>query len=161
MEAPNYQGMFLHDTSRFAAFGTQLIEVHDWLRGELARLRADAAAGIQPKKLQAHCLSFCAAVTRHHTGEDEGAFPALAKEFPELKPVLRELANDHGIITMMLQRLEQLDFSDFEEATRELNGIEAIIESHFTYEERKIVAALNSLKDPEWTDSQPEFLRSD
>jgi hypothetical protein len=57
--------------------------------------------------------------------------------------------------------LEKLDFSDSEAAMRELNGIEAILESHFTYEERKIVSALNSLHDPSWTDSEPEFLRSD
>jgi hypothetical protein len=151
----------LNDTSRFAAFGKQLIEVHDWLREELARLRADAAAGIQPKKLQAHCLSFCAAVTRHHTGEDEGAFPALARQFPELRPVLQELAADHGLVTLMLQRLEKLDFSDSAAATRELNGIEAILESHFTYEERKIVKALDSLDNPEWTDRRPDFTRSD
>jgi hypothetical protein len=161
MEALN-PGMTLtlEDTSRFAAFGTQLIEVHDWLRSELARLRADVAAGDQPRKLQAHCLSFCAAVTRHHTGEDSGAFPALAKQFPELKPVLEELANDHGLVTLMLDRLEKLDFSDSTTAMRELNGIEAILESHFTYEERKIVSALNSLGSPWWT-SSPDFLRSD
>lgn len=161
MEAPNYQGMFLHDTSRFAAFGTQLIEVHDWLRGELAQLRADLERGVQPRKLQAHCLSFCAAITKHHTGEDAGAFPALAKQFPELKPVLEELAHDHSLITMMLQRLEKLDFTDPADAMREFNGIEAIIESHFGFEERKIVQALNQLNRPEWTESAPEFLQSD
>ncbi|MBP2323026.1 hypothetical protein JOF56_003411 [Kibdelosporangium banguiense] len=113
---------------------------------------------MRPKKLQAHCLSFCAAVTKHHTGEDEGAFPALAKQFPELKPVLEELAHDHGLITMMLERLEQLDFTDPEDSLRELNGIEAIIESHFAYEERKIIQALNELNAPEWTADQPKFL---
>jgi hypothetical protein len=151
----------LDSSSRVAAFGTQLIEVHDWLRGQLAQLRADLESGGQPRKLQAHCLTFCSAITRHHTGEDSTAFPALARQFPALKPVLDELSRDHDIITMMLRRLEDLDFTDQQAALRELNGIEAIVESHFTFEERKIIEALNALDLPEWQAPQPEFLRQD
>ncbi len=148
----------MDSTSRIAAFGTQLIEVHDWLREQLAQLRADVDAGTgQPRKLQAHCLTFCSALTTHHTGEDSGAFPELARQFPALKPVLEQLTQDHDMITILLNRLEQLDFTDQAEAQRELNGIEAIMESHFAYEERKIVEALNALDIPEW--DNPEFLR--
>ncbi|CAM3848771.1 hemerythrin domain-containing protein [Kibdelosporangium persicum] len=137
--------------SRIAAFGTQLIEVHDWLREQLARLRADLESGnAQPRKLQAHCLTFCQAITKHHTGEDSGAFPVLARQFPELRPVLDELTRDHEVITVMLRRLDSVDFADKATALRELNGVEAIVESHFTYEERKIIDALNTLDNPEW-----------
>ncbi|MCE7006243.1 hemerythrin domain-containing protein [Kibdelosporangium philippinense] len=141
----------MNSTSRITAFGTQLVEVHDWLREQLALLRADVDAGTaQPRKLQAHCVAFCSALTKHHTGEDGGAFPELAKQFPELKPVLAQLTQDHDMITMLLNSLETLDFTNKQEAQRELNGIEAIMESHFAYEERKIVEALNAMENPSW-----------
>ncbi|WP_206068112.1 hypothetical protein [Nonomuraea composti] len=40
----------------------------------------------------------------------------------------------------------------------ELDGLAALVESHFTYEERKIAAALNALDVPEWSDAPPAFL---
>lgn len=56
---------------RLTAFGRELIEVHDWLRGELDRLSDDAdmfledagleGAGPPPLELRAHCLTFCTA----------------------------------------------------------------------------------------------------
>nr|WP_042195277.1 hemerythrin domain-containing protein [Kibdelosporangium sp. MJ126-NF4]CEL21889.1 hypothetical protein [Kibdelosporangium sp. MJ126-NF4]CTQ92669.1 hypothetical protein [Kibdelosporangium sp. MJ126-NF4] len=139
----------MESKSRLAAFGTQLIEIHDWLREQLAQLRADVEAGLaRPRKLQAHCLTFCQAITKHHTGEDAVMFPVLAQQFPELKPVLDELSRDHDIITMMLKRLEDIDFTDRADALREINGVQAIVESHLSFEERKIVDALNSVVDP-------------
>ena len=147
----------MESKSRLAAFGTQLVEVHDWLREQLAQLRADVDAGLaQPRKLQAHCLTFCSAITKHHTGEDATAFPVLAEQFPELRPVLAELTRDHEIITVMLNRLADIDFTDQQAALREINGVQAIVESHFTFEERKILDALNSLDDPGW--DSPQFL---
>ncbi|WP_347813416.1 hemerythrin domain-containing protein [Actinomadura sp. KC216] len=75
---------------RFAAFGDQLVRVHGWLRAELARLSDDVDAyldgGAPPRTLEAHCLTFCAALERHHTGEDDDAFPALAERHPNWRP---------------------------------------------------------------------------
>ncbi|WP_219412707.1 hemerythrin domain-containing protein [Pseudonocardia nigra] len=144
---------------RLTAFGTQLIELHAWLRDELTRLRADTDAfldgrGGRPRELQAHCLTFCAALTRHHTGEDEGAFPVLAAQFPELRPVLAELERDHLVVAAALRTLEELlagvgpdpDAAEARRVRGELDGLAAVLESHFTYEERKIVAALDALR---------------
>jgi Hemerythrin HHE cation binding domain len=85
---------------RLTAFGNELIEIHVWLREELARLRADVGSyldgrGERPRDLKVHCLSFCSALTRHHAGEDVGAFPLLAKASPELRPVIAQLEDDH------------------------------------------------------------------
>jgi hemerythrin-like domain-containing protein len=97
---------------RLTAFGNQLIEVHLWLREELARLREDVDSyldgGERPRELRAHCLTFCSALSRHHTGEDDGAFPVLAEQFPELRPVLEELRRDHHMVAGILRRLEEL-----------------------------------------------------
>lgn len=152
----------MESKSRFAAFGTQLVEIHDWLREQLAQLRADVEAGLtspdalKVRKLQSHCLTFCAAITKHHTGEDAVAFPVLAEQFPQLRPVLDELSRDHEIITVMLNRLADIDFTDQQNALREINGVQAIVESHFSFEERKILEALDSLDDPGW--DAPQFL---
>jgi hypothetical protein len=65
-------------TRRVAAFGYQLVGIHDQLRADLARLRADSRSG---RRLQTHCLAFCSALTRHHSGEDGGAFQVLVSLF--------------------------------------------------------------------------------
>lgn len=172
MEAPNH-GTTMETSNepsgRLAAFGNQLIEVHLWLREELARLREAVdvyldGGGDRPRDLRAHCLTFCSAVDRHHTGEDGGAFPVLAERFPELRPVLEELTRDHHMVADILRRLEHL-LRDLEpvaaEAQRvraELDGLAALLESHFVYEEKRIVSALNSLTAPGWDASRPGFL---
>ncbi len=100
--------------------------------------------------LPAHCPAFCAALTAHHTGEDAGAFPALAERFPELAPVLDEMAEDHVWISGILARVEELAVQLAEEGSSprlagELDGLAAIAESHFSFEERRIAAALDRL----------------
>ncbi|MBT2227016.1 hemerythrin domain-containing protein [Nonomuraea sp. NEAU-A123] len=153
---------------RLTAFGNQLIEAHLWLREELARLReevhAHPDAHTRPERtweLRAHCLTFCSAVTKHHSGEDEGAFPALAEQFPELRPVLDELARDHRQVADIMRALQELlgDLdADPERVRAELDGLAALLESHFVYEEKRLVSALNALDAPRWRASVPAFL---
>jgi hemerythrin-like domain-containing protein len=139
------------------ASGTHLIEVHDWLRDELDRLREQVEAylggdGERPRELRAHCLLFCSAVTQHHTGEDDLMFPALAERFPDLRPALEQLARDHILVAGIMRALEELVASLAEEVDDiqarhvrgELEGLAALLESHFTYEEKRLVDALNA-----------------
>ncbi|WP_189246305.1 hemerythrin domain-containing protein [Streptosporangium pseudovulgare] len=188
---------------RLAAFGNQLVEVHLRLREDLDRIREDLDSyldgGERPRMLWAHCMTFCSALTRHHTGEDGGAFPVLAERFPELRPVIEQLEHDHRMVTGILSRVEELlgglapraglpeagdgtgaadgteaadgtdaagaadgtdaaGAADVRAVRDELDGLSAILESHFRYEEKKIVEALNSLDVPEWKGSPPAFL---
>ncbi|MFE9652312.1 hemerythrin domain-containing protein [Micromonospora sp. NPDC006431] len=137
---------------RLTALGTQLIEIHHWLREELARLRASldspdgAGAGLS-RELRAHCVGFCAALDRHHTGEDAGAFRVLAEQVPELRPVLAQLSEDHRVVADLLRRVDALlaGAADGPAVRAELDGLAALLESHFSYEERKLVAALDAL----------------
>ena len=137
--------------SRLAALGNQLVEIHLSLREDLARLRDEldsrpANDGARTRDLRTHCLMFCSSVRRHHTDEDAGTFPALAKQFPGLHPVLDELVRDHEQVAAMLERLEELLAETRTPAARaEMDGLAALLESHFVYEEKKLVAALNSL----------------
>lgn len=146
---------------RLTAFGNQLIAVHDWLRNLVDQLRTDIDA-VDATDLRAHCLAFCQAITRHHTGEDQDAFRLLRERFPTLAPVLDTLTRDHRQVEELLTRLrELLDAGDRVAISRELDGIAVLLESHFFYEEKKIVTALNSLREQEWQRTRPPFLERD
>ncbi|NYF54390.1 hemerythrin domain-containing protein [Micromonospora purpureochromogenes] len=136
-------------SDRLTALGNQLIEIHLWLREELAALRAGLDSPTGARDLRAHCLTFCSALTRHHTGEDGGAFRVLAEQAPQLRPVLDELAADHEVVAAVLRRVEELaaDPAGVDGVRAELDGLSALLESHFVYEEKKLVAALNAVRD--------------
>ncbi len=80
-------------------------------------------------------------LTAHHTGEDAGAFPALVERFPELAPVVAKMAEDHVWISGILARVEELA----RQLAGELDGLAAVVESHFSFEECRIAAALDRL----------------
>jgi hypothetical protein len=137
---------------RLAAWGQELVEVHDRLRDELDRLLdgLDGTATLDAD-LRAHCLAFCSAVGRHHTGEDRTAFPALAAQHPELRDTLEGLARDHLMVAGILQRIDETlrtAGDDPAGARGEIDGLAAILESHFRWEERAIVTALDGLTEP-------------
>jgi len=142
---------------RVRGLGSFLVEVHDWLRDELRTLRAgveDIVAGradalVMEKSLKAHCVSFCEALTKHHTGEDMGAFPLLAQRFPALAPVLTKLGEDHVVVAATQKRIRDLvegyvhGESDPARLRDEFDALAEKLEAHFAYEERSVVAALN------------------
>jgi hemerythrin-like domain-containing protein len=149
--------------SRATAFGRQLIETHNWLRAQLAAVRESLVDGSAPphlRDLRVHCLSFCTALTRHHTGEDDVAFPVLATEVPELAGVIAKLRQDHDMVTTLLAGF-QSTLADPDATPKvilsHLDGLAAIVESHFSFEERKIAAALDELREPGWG-QDPAFL---
>lgn len=162
------------DAHRLAGFGTQLLEVHAWLRDMLADLEDSVddyfdGKGLPPRDLRAHCLSFCSALTRHHSGEDKGAFPAIAEEFPELRKVLAELRSDHNQLDWLLGNLRKLladlpatpDPATAKKVREEVAALSAIMQTHFIYEEKKLISVLNGMDVPEWRENRPTFLLAD
>jgi hypothetical protein len=154
------------EPDRVAALSEQLVHVHEALRQRLVSLRqevadgaADGVAGAAlPKDLLGHCLSFCAAIGTHHSGEDNQLLPALRAAAPQLAPVIDKLIEDHGLVAGILQRVRELLPPGADRAAagpgalvRELDGLTAILESHFGYEERRIAKALDSLGPEAWT----------
>jgi hypothetical protein len=95
----------------------------------------------------------------------------LADRYPQLAPVLDKLREDHRLVSSLLRRLRELVGgtdprigADPRHALRlrgELDGLRAILESHFGYEERTIAEALNELNAPGWAAEPPAFLRID
>jgi hypothetical protein len=128
---------------RIAALGNQLIDTHVRLLDALDDVRAGRGPA---RELADHCLAFCAAVTEHHTGEDRTVFPMLAARHPDLRDLLDGLERDHEHIARMLRRVAELSADlDAAGARAELDGLAALLESHFRWEEKRLVPLLNAL----------------
>ncbi|GAA3217032.1 hemerythrin domain-containing protein [Dactylosporangium siamense] len=125
------------DRDRAVALSLQLAQAHQKLRSQLASLRTGPS-----RDLTVHCVAFCAAVTAHHEGEDAGMFAELLRLRPDLAGTVDKLVEDHGLISWILSRIAAATSDDA--VSGELDGLTAILESHFAYEERAISAALDA-----------------
>jgi len=153
------------DNQRAAAFSRQLRQAHGALREQLTRIRGQLGRNEHLEAgLQAHCLAFCSALTTHHVGEDDGLFADLRDARPDLAPAIQKLIDDHAAIAAILLQVQALatqamttPAASLPGLRRELDGLAAIAESHFGYEERAISTALdNDVPDTGW--SRPVFM---
>lgn len=141
---------------RLRSLGRQLTAAHDHHRAQLEGLREDPTGTAPDRVLGTHCLAFCAALTAHHEGEDAVVFPGLEEQFPELAGVIAQLREDHQVMAGLIAALEAAVAAlpaDPDEAAvlrfrQQLDGLGAIMESHFRYEERRITVALDAWPDP-------------
>lgn len=148
---------------RATAWSRQLAQAHDALRGQLRSLREDPGLPAAGDGLAAHCLAFCSALAAHHEGEDGGMFAELLRAQPGLSPVVSKLAEDHRLIAGILASVRDLAREAAqagpgrrEAIRRELDGLAAIMESHFGYEERALGQSLDQsldqgVRDTIWT----------
>ncbi|HET6740653.1 MAG TPA: nitroreductase family deazaflavin-dependent oxidoreductase [Kribbella sp.] len=142
--------------ARIGAATAQLKEIHNGLREQLnttlaavdAYLAGNGPAPTQLTTLQQHCLSFCGSLHAHHSRED-GVFPRLAADFPELKAALDRLTQEHTTVAALNEKLiatvEQLvkNPSQAESLRTELNQLAATLEDHYAYEEAHLGPALD------------------
>ncbi|MFG1673769.1 hemerythrin domain-containing protein [Micromonospora sp. NPDC049282] len=139
------------EQTRLVAWSRELRSVHGRLREALRVTREALAdggsAGPATRDLLLFCHGFCAALTAHHEGEDRELFPAIAARHPELRDTLRRLRQDHSMIGHLLAGLSAAVARDVppEELGRHLEGVAAIMESHFRYEERQLLTVLETL----------------
>lgn len=139
------------EKARLVAWSKELRRVHDRLREALDVTRQALAAGApaQPatRDLLLFCHGFCTALTAHHEGEDRDLFPAIAEQHPELRETLYYLRQDHSMIAYLLAGLRAAVARDapLPELGQHLEGVAAIMESHFGYEERQLLVVLETL----------------
>lgn len=136
------------ETTRLIAWSHELREVHARLREALRVTRESVGDGDSAtRELLLFCHGFCAALDGHHQGEDRTLFPAIAAAHPELRPALRSLEQDHSMIAHLLNGLSAaVDRSASpDELDYHLEGVAAVMESHFRYEERKLLTVLDTL----------------
>jgi hypothetical protein len=148
------------------AVALHLVEVHDRLRSELARLRGlfdevrrglvpagDARAEVQAMSLRqnnwnlgAFCQSYCGFVNHHHSLEDAGVFPHLRRADPAVAPVLDQLEAEHVVIHGLLDRVDAALVALVQGGDETaLNAVEVRVDllaerllSHLAYEEREL-----------------------
>jgi hypothetical protein len=141
------------------ALSLQLAQAHQALRRQIVELRAGLGQRrLSDDALVTHCLAFCDTLTSHHRGEDEGMFSQLLLGRPDLSATVANLVEDHGLIATILSRVRELadmaagSRGGLEAIGREIDGLAAIMESHFGYEERAISRALDDgMPDTGWS----------
>ncbi|EOD70473.1 nitroreductase/quinone reductase family protein [Amycolatopsis vancoresmycina] len=136
----------LHRFDPARRMGDWIVEVHDWLRAELKEMRAELDCGT-PRRLSTRCAGFCTALTKHHTGEGANLFPLLAERFPALAPTLAKLDEEHVVVARLQEDVQRLvdEETDPVKLRAEFDRLKSELDSHFDYEERTLVAALNAL----------------
>lgn len=90
--------MASRDRDRVVVLSLQLAQAHQELRRRIDLLKAGLGQRQPADVLLTHCLAFCAALTSHHRGEDNGMFVGLLRERPDLATTVSNLVEDHETI---------------------------------------------------------------
>jgi len=148
--------------------GAHLVEIHDHLRQELARIRdmvrqvragaldvGSARAELNTMTMRqnnwtlgAFCESYCRFVTMHHTVEDRALFPRLRGFDPRLGPVLDRLTEEHHVIHEVLERVDAAlvamvgDPTEIDRLGQQVDLLTDTLLSHLSYEERELIEPL-------------------
>lgn len=139
------------DAARLIAWDQELRSAHSRLRAALAATREALDQGEDApdatSELALYCIGFCAALDGHHGAEDRQLFPALRAEHPELGGVIDKLMQDHSMLAHLLASLRSAAERGDNAAVigGHLDGIAAIMESHFRFEEREILEPLRAI----------------
>lgn len=137
---------------RLIAWGQQMRAVHQRLRDALDIAREAIENNERPGSLagdlQLFCGGFCVALTGHHVSEDAALFPLVLAAEPDLAETVSKLVQDHNMIAHLIRGLEQAltTSGNTETLLRDLDGIEAVMETHFRFEERQLVPLLDLME---------------
>ncbi|WP_159945671.1 MULTISPECIES: nitroreductase/quinone reductase family protein [unclassified Nocardiopsis] len=153
------------ETSGVANLADKLVEVHAWLRAQLAAVRTEAEAHFAGRaatadggrapgldlQLRQHCLAFCESLHFHHTSE-EAMFPNLGRQAPHLAEALRRLTEEHRTVDRIRGELEAL-LGDLATADPErfrvgLDRMTRELEAHLEYEESQLIPTLAAIPFP-------------
>ncbi|MEU6305145.1 nitroreductase/quinone reductase family protein [Streptomyces chartreusis] len=137
-----------------SSMGEALKVVHDAFRRELELIRAEMATGDKGSttgtlgaQLRVNCLTFCAGLHNHHTGEGLAMFPFLEDRHPELAPALARLRDEHDRIAELVEDLRRVvgdENADPGTARREVERLTTELEAHLTYEEEQLIPILDA-----------------
>ena len=135
-----------NEAARLIAWHRELLAVHARLREALAVARSSVDEASGAHDLLLFCTGFCVALDGHHRSEDRALFPELARRHPSLRPTLEKLTQDHSMLAHLMQQLQHaLGSAEAPALHRHLDGIAAIMDSHFGYEERQLLDVLAAL----------------
>jgi hemerythrin-like domain-containing protein len=148
--SPSSDGVVEGEQQRLIAWNRELLAAHERLREALESARdslADAGPASNRADLLLYCKGFCTSLGGHHVSEDVRLFPELSARYPELHRTIAALEEDHDRIAALLVQFEEALDSDASPAqlALQLDGLAAIMESHFRYEERRLLDTLAAL----------------
>ncbi|MEU8892395.1 nitroreductase/quinone reductase family protein [Streptomyces sp. NPDC048442] len=146
--------------------GDKLMEIHTWLRGQLARIRTDAEAHFEAAvsfpgaptlpglglQIRQHCLAFCETLDFHHKSEDAAVFPQIELHHPHLADALAQLRDEHARVSELKSQLAAL-LGEFQTADpgvflAELTRMSDELTAHMDYEESVILPILSGIPLP-------------
>jgi deazaflavin-dependent oxidoreductase (nitroreductase family) len=127
-----------------ASPGAALKLIHDAFRRELALIRKEfASAGPSlGAQLRINCLTMCQGLRNHHTGEDMGMFPHLARKSPELAAVIDKLRDEHLKLAALVSALQEAVSGG--SGAAEVDLLIDELENHLLYEESVLIPVLDS-----------------
>jgi deazaflavin-dependent oxidoreductase (nitroreductase family) len=128
--------------------GAALKLVHDAFRRELALIRkeiAESGAGLGAQ-LRVNCLTVCAGLHNHHTGEDIAMFPYLAHRYPELGGTVERLRAEHETIAALVEDLRAVIAAGADPllVRSEVDRLTDELERHLAYEEEQLIPVLDA-----------------
>ncbi|WP_394326563.1 nitroreductase/quinone reductase family protein [Nocardiopsis trehalosi] len=145
----------------------KLVEIHTWLRGQVARVREEADAhfaaraaagdGAPPApglglQIRQHCLAFCEGLHFHHTAEDGHLFPDLERRHPELGEAIDRLRAEHVTVERirgeLVELLADIGTADPERFRDELDRLSTELTAHLDYEEEQLIPVLATIPFP-------------
>lgn len=135
-----------------ASMATMILMSHHAFRRDLAHL---AAALREVDETRAPALQtawqwFQGALHGHHQKEDEGIFPQVGKDHPELAAIIRELSAQHSKIDPLLLR-GTAAFSNLPankaEALQVVAEITALLDAHLDLEEASVVPTMRGARE--------------
>jgi hypothetical protein len=136
-----------------ASIATALMMSHHAFRRDLGRLaaalaRVETADTSRVEALREEWKFYRAALHGHHESEDNGVFPAIAKDHESARVTIEGLSADHRRIDPLLERGDAA-FAELPKAGPALavvRELKELLDPHLAIEERELVPFLRCMK---------------
>ncbi|MFD9409048.1 nitroreductase/quinone reductase family protein [Streptomyces sp. NPDC059989] len=126
----------------------KLLEVHGWLRAQLALVREEARGGGPGglgMQLRQHCLAFCHSLEFHHRSEDAGLFPHLEQQHPHMREFFRRVGAEHRVIARLQEELVRVLDGPADGFGGLVERMSRELEAHLDAEEAELLPVLRAL----------------
>ncbi|MER7824323.1 nitroreductase/quinone reductase family protein [Streptomyces sp. NPDC096097] len=131
----------------------KLLDVHGWLRRQLALVRelareepSGAGAASLGLQLRQHCLAFCHALEFHHRSEGAGLFPYLEQQHPHMREFFRRVGDEHRVIAEIQEELVRALDAPGAGFSERVERMSRELEAHLDLEEAQLLPVLRALE---------------
>ncbi|MFB6583244.1 nitroreductase/quinone reductase family protein [Streptomyces sp. NPDC056402] len=139
--------------TREGGIAGKLLDVHGWLRAQLALVRElareepqGAGAASLGLQLRQHCLAFCHSLEFHHRSEDAGLFPYLEQQHPHMREFFYRVGAEHRVIARLQEELVRALDAPGAGFSERVERMSRELESHLDGEEAQLLPVLRALE---------------